>query len=128
MDGEDFKSFLTFRKMIAPILIQILFWVWLTLNLIGSIYWMTVGGWFVLFGFLLLIFGSLAVRLWCEVLIVLFRMYESLREISSNMGTTVKQYQQPATVQSAADKTCPSCGNKVDPGLNFCNNCGAALR
>ena len=86
MDEEGFKSFLTFRKMIAPILIQILFWVWLTVNLIGSIYWMTQGGWFVLFGFLLLIFGSLAVRLWCELLIVIFRMYESLREISSNTG------------------------------------------
>jgi len=90
VDAEDFKDLLTFRKMIAPIIIQVVFWFLIVLNLAGSIYLMTRGGWFVLFGLISIVLESLFIRLFCEILIVIFRMYESLKEISTNTGATIR--------------------------------------
>ena len=137
MDAEDVKDLLTFRKMIAPIIVQVVFWFLIVLNLAGSIYLMTRGGWFVLFGFINIVLESLFIRLFAEILIVIFRMYESLREISTNTGATVRQYMAqyaqpapaaaPAPVQQMAYKTCPRCQSSVDPSLSFCSNCGTPL-
>jgi hypothetical protein len=91
---------LTFRRMVAPIIIQVLFWVGLG-GLVVNSSWMVVAGigsvaalrnaW----GLLLLvawclaavvsfIVGTLLLRLYCELAIVLFRCQESLHFLASH--------------------------------------------
>jgi hypothetical protein len=75
------NDFLGFRKMITPVVIQVVFWLGLLMNLGASIYVMSRGGLSILFGFLMIFFGSLMVRVYCELIILLFRIYDSLRAI-----------------------------------------------
>jgi hypothetical protein len=85
-------DFLAFRKMITPIVVQILFW----LGVIGCVVTALaiMGGQSPvgaalpvdpkLAGLVVLVVGPLLIRFYCELLIVLFRMYDSLREIERN--------------------------------------------
>ena len=77
----DWGEFLSFRKFVTPAVIQVIFWLGILGVIAGSIVQMTAGGWAVLFGFISLILGSLLVRVWCELIILLFRIYDSLRGI-----------------------------------------------
>ncbi|HUU62703.1 MAG TPA: DUF4282 domain-containing protein [Dehalococcoidia bacterium] len=82
-------DFLTFRRMITTIIIQIVFW----LGLIGIIGWGvfiiidandSYYGWEwegVVAGVLTLILGPIIWRVYCEILILLFRMNETLTDI-----------------------------------------------
>ena len=88
---SDFNDFLTFRKMITPTIIQIIFWIGIVLCVVGGIVGIVVGavqntasG--VLYGLVTLIIGPLVVRIYCELLILMFRMNDSLTEINSKMG------------------------------------------
>ena len=92
-------DFLAFRRMVTPILIQIIFW----LGTIGSVITGLVimvagvsavsggrgvsgaGGGVVGFvlGIATMIGGTLAVRIWCELLILFFRMNETLTDIKN---------------------------------------------
>ena len=85
-------DFLAFRKMITPIVVQIIFW----LGVIGCV--VTALAIFQgtsslavaapvdpkLMALAVLIVGPLLIRFYCELLIVLFRMYDSLRVIERN--------------------------------------------
>jgi hypothetical protein len=81
------SDFWSFRTMVTPVIIQILFWIGAIICLIG-------GGIMIFFGIshtgqtpyiwkgvLLFFLGPLAVRVYCEILIVLFRINETLTEI-----------------------------------------------
>jgi len=88
---SDFNDFLTFRKMITPTIIQIIFWIGIVLCVVGGIVYIVVGavqntasG--VLYGLITLIIGPLVVRIYCELLILMFRMNDSLSEINDKMG------------------------------------------
>lgn len=78
------QDFLTFRKMITPIIIQIIFW----LGVVGVV----ITGLVMLFngavgnGLLMILLGPIAVRLYCELLIVFFRINDNLREINEKTG------------------------------------------
>ncbi len=84
------KDFLTFRKMITPMVIQIIFWIGIAACIImglsgiigGAI--MRGGAGAVLIGLFTLLIGPLMVRIYCELLIIFFRMNESLDEIKNN--------------------------------------------
>ena len=69
---------LSFRKLIAPIVIQILFWGAALASAISGI-WLILGGswggWFALF------LGPLGARLFFEVGIVIFRIHDDVRDI-----------------------------------------------
>lgn len=85
------NDFLTFRKMITPMIIQVLFWIGAVVSVIAGIIMIIGGasspyggGAAVLTGLLLLVLGPLAVRIYCELLIILFRMNETLTEIKNN--------------------------------------------
>jgi len=142
----DFKDFVTFRRMMAPILLQILFWFLMVLNIVGSIYLMTRGGSFIALGFVNLIIQTLVIRVIFELLIIFFRMNETLTEIKKNtnpygsFAPPVPAYapaggmapaNQVVGAQTLAaqprQKTCSNCGASVDPSLSFCNKCGQAL-
>ncbi len=84
-------DFLAFRKMLTPIIIQILFWLGLLACILGGLGAIVVGlihidrmPELIGFGILAVIFGPLAMRIYCEWLIVLFRINDTLTEIMRN--------------------------------------------
>ena len=87
------NEFLTFRKMITPTIIQALFWVGVLGCVIGAIG--NFGQKMILSGIVMLILGPIMVRVYCELLIVAFKMLESLQEISKNTGKEQPVAQSP---------------------------------
>jgi uncharacterized membrane protein len=82
----DFAEFMSFRKMMTPILIQILFWIGVVFSIIGGIVMIVAGAStyrggpvMVLAGLFYLFLGPIWVRVWCELLIVFFRIEENTR-------------------------------------------------
>lgn len=68
--------------MITPLIIQALFWILAVLSVIvgaGMLLTGAGGGRFV--GLLLILFGPLVIRIYAEVLIVVFRISETLTDI-----------------------------------------------
>ncbi|MBN1550688.1 DUF4282 domain-containing protein [bacterium] len=76
-------DFLTFRRMITPIIIQIIFWLGILGCLIGFLMSLTQGFEGFLAGLLILILGPILIRIYCEVLIVIFRVNETLTDIKN---------------------------------------------
>ena len=85
-------EFLTFRKFIAPVVIQIVFWLGVVaviiLGILAIIQGGRAGGRYgaeaIVGGILLVILGPIVVRLYCEIIIVLFRLYDTLNAIRVN--------------------------------------------
>lgn len=73
-------DYLTFRRMIAPIVIQILFWAGVAGSLFGAYVLYKLGNWAWPFPVIL---GPLLVRLFFERVIIAFRSYDSLRAIET---------------------------------------------
>jgi hypothetical protein len=77
-------EFLSFRKMITPIFIQVVFWIGVALCVIIGISQIVMGansyggGAVVLMGLITLVIGPLFVRIYCELLILLFRIHDEL--------------------------------------------------
>lgn len=75
------KDFLTFKKMITPIIIQIIFWIGALACVIGGLILMgqrCVPG-FV--GFICALLGPVGVRIICEILIVIFSINDTLTDV-----------------------------------------------
>jgi hypothetical protein len=86
------KDFLAFRTMLTPIIIQMIFWIGVAVcAAIGLMYIITGataqygGGANVLKGLVILILGPLGVRIYCEILIIFFRINETLTEIKHTL-------------------------------------------
>jgi hypothetical protein len=79
-------EFLAFRRMVTPIVIQVIFW-------IGVVFCVLIGLGQLFFGLrfmsiisilsalFTIVVGPLLVRVWCELVILLFRIYDTLQEI-----------------------------------------------
>ena len=90
-----FVEFLTFRKMVTPTLIIILFWVLVAFILLGALFAFFAaifsGGGIgpilaVFFVSLLGVpFAILMARIYCELMIVVFRLYEAMAEIRNHL-------------------------------------------
>jgi hypothetical protein len=78
-----FFDFLVFRRMVVPILIQILFWVGFAVCIVGGV--VLLGTREPLMGLLLVFIGPVMVRMYCELLIVIFRMNETLTDIKNEL-------------------------------------------
>lgn len=74
-------DFLRFEVMITPVLIQILFWLAVAFSVIAGIVMLTAGN---ARGVLVIIFGPIMARIYAEILIVLFRINDHLRQIQHN--------------------------------------------
>lgn len=78
------KDFLLFRRMLTPLLIALIFW-------IGSLSCIVAGGAQMIMhhayalGLQLIFVGPLLIRLACELVIVLFRINETLTDIKNKM-------------------------------------------
>ena len=82
-------DFFAFRKMITPAVIQLFFWLGVIVCVIAGLGILFNGDTLAaaspvpptLTAVLVLVVGPLIVRIYCELLMVLFRIYESLRAI-----------------------------------------------
>lgn len=92
--GGKMDDFLKFRKMITPVIIQVLFYVLAGLTALGGLGMMIAspfqryGGGVGLFfsGLVTLVLGPVIVRIYCELLILFFRMNETLTEIKNSLA------------------------------------------
>jgi hypothetical protein len=71
------KEFLTFKKMITPIFVQVLFWV-------GFAFLLYIGILIILhrsyiFGALVIVVAPIFLRVACEAIIILFRINDNLK-------------------------------------------------
>ena len=86
------SDFLASRRMITPVIIQVVFWVGAALcvvaGLIGIVRGVTEsygGTWDFLTGLALLLLGPLMTRVYCELLILVFRIDETLSDIRRSL-------------------------------------------
>ncbi|HEV2548522.1 MAG TPA: DUF4282 domain-containing protein [Stellaceae bacterium] len=79
-------DWLTFEKMITPVIIRVIFWVVSAIIVLAGIFSLFAGGGF--WGFvrsvLIIVLGPLAVRIYCEIIMVFFSINDHLREIRDN--------------------------------------------
>lgn len=86
----DMNSFISFDKMLTPTIIKIVFWIGVGFSVLMGLMQMIGGGFYVFLGLLTIILGPLAVRVYCELLIIIFKMHETItdmRNIMSNQST-----------------------------------------
>ena len=94
------KDFWAFRTMVTPVIIQILFWLGVLVCLAVGIIFIVFGIHFeyarnIYKGLFFIILGPLLVRVYCEVLIVFFRINETLTEIKHGMEERRQQQAVP---------------------------------
>jgi hypothetical protein len=82
----SFSDFFTFDKMVTPSIIQIIYYILIALVVLGALVMMAMslmGGGVGAFiaGLLYLVLGPIAVRIWCELVILGFNIYKVLCEI-----------------------------------------------
>lgn len=81
-------DFLAFRTMLTPVLIKILFWIGIAGCVLAGLGQLVMAFsrfgsvvWGIFSALMTLVVGPIFVRVYCELIIVLFRIYETLREI-----------------------------------------------
>ena len=72
------NDFLAFRKFITPLFIQVIFWLFVIMIVIAGLISMFQGGAAIFSGLLMIVVGPLIIRMYCELLILLFRIYDEL--------------------------------------------------
>jgi len=85
-----FKSWVNFDEMITPKIIVVIYWILMAITVLGSFVTMFTGN-FVsfLFGVVSLIFGIIGVRVGCELVILSFNIYKTLKKISDNQNKNI---------------------------------------
>jgi hypothetical protein len=78
---DKVMTFLKFDKMISATLIKWLFYISLVAVTLAGLFYMFNGSFFG--GLLTIVLGVLFVRVYCEVMIILFKIHESLNEIKN---------------------------------------------
>ena len=71
----EMRDILTFERMIAPAVLQVLFWAAIGGNLYGTYVLVALGSWAWPFP---LVLGTLVVRVLFEVALLLFRIYDRM--------------------------------------------------
>lgn len=78
------QDYLSFRKMITPAFIQIIFWIGVAGIIIGGLVAMDQS---IIGGLLAMLVGLLVWRIYCELMLILFKIHERLVEISDKSGS-----------------------------------------
>jgi len=73
----EISDVLKFKVMITPLIIQIVFWIGIIVILISALTIMFTQSFFAGVG--MLVIGPLFWRIYCEIMIVLFKIYEELK-------------------------------------------------
>lgn len=94
-------DFFNFDRMITPTLIKVVFWIGLAASVLFGLGLLIGGGSSTvrIIGLVYLVLGPLMVRVYCEVLIVVFKMHETLHSIDDSLKNTSRLDQ----VRVAAD-------------------------
>lgn len=74
------KDLFFFNRMLTPSIITIVYWLLLLsvlLSGLGMIFTQSFFG-----GLAMLVFGAIGVRIWCELLIVLFKINDNLKSMA----------------------------------------------
>ena len=80
------KELLFFKKFVTPQIITVVYWVILFGLIITGFDYMTSGKLKLaklLIGFGIIVFGAVAARIFCELLIVIFKINDTLKEMNS---------------------------------------------
>jgi hypothetical protein len=82
------QKFIHFDKMLTPIIIKIVFWIGVGLSVLSGLLMIIEGvnsyyggGGTVFMGLLTIVIGPLFVRIYCELLIIFFKMNETLNDV-----------------------------------------------
>ncbi|MHB1653248.1 MAG: DUF4282 domain-containing protein [Desulfitobacteriaceae bacterium] len=86
------RRFTNFDKMITPTIIKVLFWIGVIVSVLTGLILVVRGastrfggGGTVLLGLLIALLGPLFTRLQCELLIIIFKIHETLVEINTKL-------------------------------------------
>ena len=101
------NEFLSFRKMITPIFIQVIFWIAVAVSIIAAIGVMFQGGVAILAGLVFLVIGPFMARIYCELLIILFRIYDELVAIRTGTPPAAQGFQVMPPAYGSAPATTP---------------------
>lgn len=89
-EGFDIREFLQFNKMITPSIIKFVFWIGAGLAILFGIIQIIAGaaspyggGFQVISGLFTVVLGPFVIRIYCELLIVFFKVLETLQEIKN---------------------------------------------
>ena len=93
MAGLEFKDCFGFEKMLTPVIIKVVYWLLMVLTILGGLIQIIVGlaarrgsGEQVLAGFMLMILGPIFVRVYCELLIVIFSINGHLADMKHSLN------------------------------------------
>jgi hypothetical protein len=78
------KDVLFFDKMLTPQVITFVYWILIVVVVLGGIGTMFVQSFVA--GLIAIVLGLLFARIWCELLIVLFKMNDALQDIRRRDG------------------------------------------
>ncbi|TDX43620.1 DUF4282 domain-containing protein [Orenia marismortui] len=88
------NEYLKFKKMISPIIIQAIFWIGVVVSILVGLGTMISGfsspyggGMTVFMGLMILVVGPLSVRIYCEMLILFFKLNDSINEINEKLDS-----------------------------------------
>lgn len=94
-----FADFLSFNRMITPLFITILYYVLMVLSILGSLVGMIRGadmpfggGQIVFFSLVSLIVSPFMIRLFCELLIVIFKIHDRLVSLDDKQNSANKDF------------------------------------
>ncbi len=84
------NDYLNFKKMITPLIIQILFWISVVVVVIMGLIMIYQGanaryggGSMIFSGLLMILIGPIVVRVYCELLIVIFSINDTLTNVKN---------------------------------------------
>ena len=80
MEGS-LGEYVSFRRMITPVFIQVIFWIFAGIAVLGGLAALLSGE--ALSGLLLIVLGPLFVRIYAEILIVIFRINDNVSRIAA---------------------------------------------
>lgn len=86
------EDFLAFRKMLTPIIIQVVFWIGIVVCVLGGLAAIIGGS---MAGLFVLLVGPIIVRIYCEILILLFKMNDTLTDIKNAVEVTARNGKNP---------------------------------
>lgn len=82
--NKKVMDILLFKTMLAPVVIQLVFWSLTVLTTISAI--VTIFNGSILRGLWILVFGPLSIRFACEMAMLMFSINDKLAEINKNVS------------------------------------------
>ncbi|HLR61672.1 MAG TPA: DUF4282 domain-containing protein [Lentibacillus sp.] len=90
MNNFNMKNFVHFDKMLTPAIIKIVFWIGAGLSVLMGLIMIIQGagayyggGASIFMGLLTIVIGPFVVRIYCELLIIFFKMNETLQDVKT---------------------------------------------